>query len=254
MAAGDDLARTMSRNMSRNLSGRPSFGSGSRRSWASASIHEAWNGQGDVFQKSGREDDEDELMWAALERLPTYDRLQKAFLKHVRDDGKVGLEAVDVTNLGVQDKQHLMESMLKVIEDDNEKFLLRVRDRTDRVGIQIPKIEIRFEHLSIEGDAYAGSRALPTLANASLNFLEGLLGMFRVFPSKKTVIKIMHDVSGIVKPSRMVLVLGPPGSGKTTFLQSLAGEMDKDLRSTGRITYCGHDFCEFVPQRNVCLH
>uniref|UniRef100_A0A7N0ZRG4 ABC transporter domain-containing protein n=1 Tax=Kalanchoe fedtschenkoi TaxID=63787 RepID=A0A7N0ZRG4_KALFE len=251
MAAGSEIARTMSRSMSRNLSGRPSFGSGSRRGWASASIREVWtNGQGDdVFQKSAREDDENELMWAALERLPTYDRLQKAFLKQVTDDGKVGLEAVDVTNLGMQDKQHLMESILKVVEDDNEKFLRRLRDRTDRVGIEIPKIEIRFEHLSIEGDAYAGTRALPTLANATLNLLEGLLSLLGVFPSKKKMVKILHDVSGIVKPSRMTLLLGPPGSGKTTFLQSLAGKMDNDLRSTGRITYCGHDLCEFVPQR-----
>ncbi|XP_065864992.1 uncharacterized protein [Euphorbia lathyris] len=38
-----------------------------------------------------------------------------------------------------------------------------------RVGIEIPKIEVRFEHVSIEGDAYVGTRAFPTLVNASLN-------------------------------------------------------------------------------------
>lgn len=142
MASEDELARTMSRNMSRNLSSRPSLRSGSKKSWGSPSIHEGWNGQGDVFQKSGREDDENELMWAALERLPTYDRLQKAFLKQVTEDGKVGLEAVDVTKLGVQDKQHLMESILKVVEDDNEKFLRRLRDRTDRYIFELYMLDI----------------------------------------------------------------------------------------------------------------
>ena len=95
-------------------------------------MREAWIVQGDVFQKSGREDDEEELMWAALEQLPTYDRLRKGMLKQVLDNGRVGYEEIDVTNLGVQDKKHLIESVLKVAEEDNEKLLRTLRDRTDR--------------------------------------------------------------------------------------------------------------------------
>lgn len=41
-----------------------------------------------------------------------------------------------------------------------------------RVGIEIPKIEVRFEHLCVEGDAYVGTRALPTLLNSTLNEIE----------------------------------------------------------------------------------
>ncbi|XVE75536.1 hypothetical protein DITRI_Ditri12bG0101500 [Diplodiscus trichospermus] len=239
---GDDLARSMS---GRSMSLR----SGSRRSWASSSIREAWNSQTDVFQRSGREEDEEELKWAAIERLPTYDRLRKGMLKHVLDEGNVGYQEVDITNLDMQDKKNLMESMLKVVEEDNERFLLRLRERTDRVGIEVPKIEVRFEHLSIEGDAYLGTRALPTLLNSTLNTIEGVLGLFKLFPSKKRVVKILRDVSGIIKPSRMTLLLGPPGSGKTTLLQALAGKSETDLRVSGKITYCGHEFCEFIPQR-----
>lgn len=43
-----------------------------------------------------------------------------------------------------------------------------------RVGIEIPKIEVRFEHLCVEGDAYVGTRALPTLLNSTLNEIEVL--------------------------------------------------------------------------------
>ena len=48
----------------------------------------------------------------------------------------------------------------------------------NRVGIEIPKVEVRFQNLSIEGDAYVGTRALPTLLNSSLNMIEVLLENF----------------------------------------------------------------------------
>lgn len=40
------------------------------------------------------------------------------------------------------------------------------------MGIETPKIEVRYEHLSIQGDVYVGSRALPTLLNATMNSIE----------------------------------------------------------------------------------
>ncbi|KAJ9540247.1 hypothetical protein OSB04_026753 [Centaurea solstitialis] len=240
--AGDDLARSMSRRMS-----------SSRRSWASASIREAFSAApgGDPFERSSRRqgDDEEELKWAAIEKLPTYDRLKKGILKQVLDNGQIVHEQIDIANLGAQDKKQLIESILKVVEEDNEKFLIRVRARTDRVGIDIPKIEVRYKNVSVEGDVHVGSRALPTLLNATLNTIEGLLQSIRLVPSKKRVVKILRDVSGVVRPSRMTLLLGPPGSGKTTLLRALAGILDSDLRVTGDVTYCGHRMSEFIPQR-----
>uniref|UniRef100_A0A803P5A5 ABC transporter domain-containing protein n=1 Tax=Cannabis sativa TaxID=3483 RepID=A0A803P5A5_CANSA len=118
-----------------------------------------------------------------------------------------------------------------------------------RAGIEIPKIEIRYENLNIEGDVYIGSRALPTLLYSTLNTLESILGSIGLFPSKKTKIQILKNVSGIVKPSKMTLLLGPPGSGKTTLLLALAGKLDLDLRVSGKVTYCGHEMNEFIPQR-----
>ncbi|KAM6595315.1 hypothetical protein CsatA_005839 [Cannabis sativa] len=234
--AGDDLSRQTS----------------SRRSWRSGSVREMWNAP-DVFQRSARqmtvEEDEEELRWAAIERLPTYDRMRRGMLSQVMSNGKMRSEEVDVTKLGSQDKKLLMESILRVVEEDNEKFLKRLRARSDRVGIDIPKVEVRFENLSIEGDAYVGTRALPTLLNSSLNIIEGAIGLLGLTPSKKRVVKILQNVNGVIKPSRLTLLLGPPGSGKTTLLRALAAKLDDDLRVTGQVTYCGHDLKEFVPQR-----
>lgn len=50
---------------------------------------------------------------------------------------------------------------------------------------------------------------------------------------------------------RMTLLLGPPGSGKTSLLLALAGKLDSDLKVKGKITYNGHTLNEFVPQKTA---
>ncbi|GAB2272212.1 ABC transporter G member 34 [Dionaea muscipula] len=227
-----------------------------RSTSSSRSFREVWAAPTDVFSQSRRravEDEEEELRWAAIERLPTYDRLRKGVLSYVEDGGKVVHCDIDLRNLGGHYKKKLIDMMTGFIDEDNEKFLRRLRERIDRVGIEIPKIEVRYEHLSVEGYVYAGSRALPTLLNATMNAIEATLGLVRLFPSRKRPIKILRDISGIVRPSRMTLLLGPPGAGKTTLLLALAGKLDKDLKESGKITYCGHEFEEFIP-RKTCAY
>lgn len=41
-----------------------------------------------------------------------------------------------------------------------------------RVGINIPTIEVRYEHLNVEAETYVGSRALPTFVNFVTNMVE----------------------------------------------------------------------------------
>ncbi|KAJ4718269.1 Pleiotropic drug resistance ABC transporter [Melia azedarach] len=202
----------------------------------------------DVFSRSSREeDDEEALRWAALEKLPTFDRLRKGILTSSRGD----TSEIDVHNLGLEDRQKLIERLVKVAEVDNEKFLLKFRNRIDRVGIDLPTIEVRFEHLNVEAEAQVASRALPTFFNFFFNIVEGFLNSLHVLSSKKRHLTILKDVSGIIKPSRMTLLLGPPGSGKTTLLLALAGKLDPTLEFSGRVTYNGHDMNEFVPQRTA---
>ncbi|CAN4120751.1 unnamed protein product [Withania somnifera] len=221
---------------------------GSIRENSSNSI---WRNNGvEVFSRSTRdEDDEEALKWAALEKLPTYDRLRKGILFGSQGTGT--LAQVDVGDLGFQQRQNLLDRLVKVADEDNEKFLLKLKNRIDRVGIDFPSIEVRFEHVNIEADAYVGSRALPTFINFISNFIEGLLDSMHILPSKKRSVTILKDVSGIVKPCRMTLLLGPPGSGKTTLLLALAGKLDSALRVTGKVTYNGHELHEFVPQRTA---
>ncbi|XP_050108515.1 pleiotropic drug resistance protein 1-like [Malus sylvestris] len=205
------------------------------------------NGSGAFSTSSHGEDDEEALKWAALQRLPTFQRLKKGLLATPQGE----TNEVDVSNLEVKERKNLIERLVGVAEEDHENFLLRLKNRIDRVGINLPKIEVRFQHLKIAAEAYAGSRALPTVFNYCVNLVEGLLNSVHILPSKKKHLSILKDVSGIIRPCRMTLLLGPPSSGKTTLLLALAGELDRDLQFSGRVTYNGHGMHEFVPQRTA---
>lgn len=234
------------------------FGSGRRVSRSRS--RGSW-GVEDVFSASRRsrrsslDDDEEALRWAALEKLPTYDRLRTSIIKSFEDNdhnnqgNRVVHKEVDVRKLDINDRQNFIDRLFKVAEEDNEKFLKKFRNRIDKVGIRLPTVEVRFEHLTIEADCYIGTRALPTLPNAALNIAETGLGLLGIRLAKQTKLTILKDASGIVKPSRMTLLLGPPSSGKTTLLLALAGKLDSSLKVRGEVTYNGHRLNEFVPQK-----
>ncbi|EYU45829.1 hypothetical protein MIMGU_mgv1a019588mg [Erythranthe guttata] len=215
------------------------------------------SGGGGTARRSVRaEEDEEALRWAALEKLPTYDRLRKTVLKSFVEtpnstNGNVRVvhREIDVRKLDVNDRQDFIDRIFRVAEEDNEKFLIKLRNRIDKVGITLPTVEVRFEHLTVEADCFVGDRALPTLPNAARNMFETGLSWFGFGPTRKTKLTILKDVSGVIKPSRMTLLLGPPSSGKTTLLLALAGKLDPTLKTSGEITYNGHMLNEFVPQK-----
>ncbi|KAL1802933.1 hypothetical protein ACET3Z_031580 [Daucus carota] len=166
----------------------------------------------------------------------------------IASDG-VELTEVDVKGFGKNEMKDLLDRLMKIPEKDNEGFLLKLKQRLDRVGLEVPTIEVRFEDLTVSAEAYVGSRALPTIQNSCANMVEGFLSYLHILPTRKKPLPILQDVSGIIKPGRMVLLLGPPSSGKTTLLLALAGKLGSDLQVSGKVTYNGCELNEFVPQR-----
>nr|CAB3477574.1 unnamed protein product [Digitaria exilis] len=210
-------------------------------SWREGDGDDAWWSAPYAFSRlsSWREGDDgdgddDALRWAALESLPTRDRVRRAILPPLGAGGEGGEagahQVVDVLALGPRERRALLERLVRVADEDNERFLLKLKDRVERVGIHMPTIEVRFEHLMAEAEVRVGTSGLPTVLNSITNKLEEVAIALRLRRSRKRAMPILHDISGIVRPRRMTLLLGPPGSGKTTLLLALAGRLDKDLK------------------------
>ncbi|XP_062087563.1 ABC transporter G family member 36-like [Humulus lupulus] len=241
---GPERRRSLSRSISRSMS---------RASWGMEDVFAS----GNHSRRNMHMDEEEEaLKWAAIEKLPTYNRLRTSIMQSfVENQGGHGNNQVavhrevDVRKLDLNDRQTFIDRIFKVAEEDNEKFLRKFRDRIEKVGVRLPTVEVRFEHLTVEADCHIGSRALPTLPNAALNLAESAIGLLGISMAKRTKLTILKDASGMIKPSRMTLLLGPPSSGKTTLLLALAGKLDPTLKVKGEITYNGYKLKEFVPQK-----
>jgi hypothetical protein len=79
---------------------------------------------------STREEDETDLRWAALEKLPTYNRIRTSILQ--KHTGSV--REVDVKHLSMADFNHLLQTLHKPTANDEQQLFAKMRKRLDRCG------------------------------------------------------------------------------------------------------------------------
>lgn len=114
-------------------------------------------------------------------------------------------------------------------------------------------MEVRFDDVSISIDIVVKDEAntkaeLPTLPNEVAKAIRGLGA------TKHTIKKsILKNASGIFKPGTITLVLGQPGSGKSSLLKLLSGRfpVEKNVTMEGDVTYNGapaNELQERLPQ------
>ncbi|XP_027919830.1 pleiotropic drug resistance protein 3-like isoform X1 [Vigna unguiculata] len=203
------------------------------------------------------QDDNEEtevLQWAELQRLPTCERITSALFDVYdgmeTDEKSKGKQVVDVTKLGAQERHMFIEKLIKHIENDNLLLLQKLRKRIDKVGIKLPTVEVKYHNLCVEAECrIVKGKPIPTLWNTLKEFILDTtkLSVLNSQDLKKSIIK---SASGIIKPRRMTLLLGPPASGKTTLLLALAGKLSHSLKVQGDISYNGHILEEFIPQKS----
>mmetsp|Transcript_38314 Transcript_38314/g.108329 ORF Transcript_38314/g.108329 Transcript_38314/m.108329 type:complete len:695 (+) Transcript_38314:351-2435(+) len=133
------------------------------------------------------------------------------------------------------DAAKALEERRKLVKEAKNAFgseratLEALKERYTRVGVTFPSIIIKYRDLTVERMAASGKGALPAVHTALCKCCKG---------ESKTVCAVT-GVSGRMKPGKCTLVLGPPGSGKSTLMQTLSGRVrnSKLAKITGSITY-----------------
>ncbi|KAM0938289.1 putative P-loop containing nucleoside triphosphate hydrolase [Dioscorea sansibarensis] len=141
------------------------------------------------------------------------------------DKKRLESKEIDVRKLDSGERREFMQRNFKAVEEDNGHFLMKLSERFQR--------------------------ALPTLINSARNMVESSMSLLGLRSSRKATLTVLKDVSGILKSSRMALLLGPPSSGKTTLLRTLAARLDSSLKAAVEVTCNGYRLDEFVPQKTA---
>ncbi|KDO29394.1 hypothetical protein SPRG_05931 [Saprolegnia parasitica CBS 223.65] len=133
-----------------------------------------------------------------------------------------------------------MQSADAFLQDGSDAFHASLANQLESsLGKDMPQLEIRFKDLAIAADVVVATKngsELPTLVN---EVTKGVLGLFS---SKRSIRKdILHPMSGVFKPSTTTLVLGQPGSGKSSLMKILSGRflLAKNISVGGHVTFNG---------------
>lgn len=131
------------------------------------------------------------------------------------------------------------------------------------LGKPMPQMEVRFQNLSISAKVFVSTHSdaksqLPTLYNTVKRAVAKM--NINNHSTEKTILK---NANGVFKPGKMTLVLGRPGSGKSTLMKALSGRLplDKNVSIDGKMTYNGlsqanvmerlPQLAAYVPQRDT---
>ena len=155
-----------------------------------------------------------------------------------------------MTNKSGQQGSSIAETEGTEAEDEQaeiERLMSRMFGKTRRDNSEDEKtrhIGLVFKNLTVKGMGL-GAALQPTLSGPFLALPRLLQAFFSRGPTKVTqkppVRTILNDFTGCVRPGEMLLVLGRPGSGCSTFLKVLANQRFGYESIKGDVTYGGTD-------------
>lgn len=121
---------------------------------------------------------------------------------------------------------------------DLAKTLRGSRDEEEAAGIKSKRIGVVWDGLTVSG--------IGGVKNYAKTFPDAFVSFFNVFATaasilglgkKGTEFDILKDFKGVAKPGEMVLVLGKPGSGCTTFLKVISNQRFGYTKLDGKVLY-----------------
>ena len=156
----------------------------------------------------------------------------------VEDAGESGEEDLEAGDAAAPDEKEEDFELGDFIRDG------RFEKRTEE-GASAKKVGVVFKNLTVKGVGASASfvRTLPdailgTFGPDLYRILSSFIPAIR-FRGRRQIREIIHDFTGIVRDGEMMLVLGRPGSGCSTFLKAIANDRESFAEVTGDVTYGG---------------
>ena len=138
----------------------------------------------------------------------------------------------------------------RTLRDDDfhlERFMRdgHLEKRDPSTGESTKKVGVVFKNLTVKGvgSSVATVRTLPqaivgTFGPDLARFLSAWVPLFRMTNSSPTR-DLIRDFTGVIRPGEMMLVLGRPGAGCSTFLRAIANDRGSFLGVDGEVLYGG---------------
>jgi ABC-type multidrug transport system fused ATPase/permease subunit len=113
------------------------------------------------------------------------------------------------------------------------------------------RVGVSFCNLSCNGFVKS-ERYQATVFSYLLAIPKFFINLVRTRPAHE--VKLLQDFEGLIRPGEMLLVLGRPGSGCSTFLKTLSGETNGfEIASESDICYQGMYHGSTIPLVFACL-
>ena len=123
--------------------------------------------------------------------------------------------------------------------------------KTCRISIKVAhSVTVEYTGLTVDAQAATQEQGNPSVLNSAKRAAEALACCLPPPPT----LRVLTGVSGKLVPGRLTLLLGPPGSGKSLFMRTLAGRLHpaasgSGLAVQGSVTYNGVPVAELESRR-----
>ncbi len=127
---------------------------------------------------------------------------------------------------------------------DLREWLAGTQQQTDGMGLKRKKLGVSWQDVRVIGTATLDLN-VPTIPSMALfeviGPIFGILKLFGFDPTKNKTRDLLQGFTGSAKPREMVLVIGRPGSGCSTFLKTIANKRSGFIETKGDVHYGGID-------------
>ena len=145
-------------------------------------------------------------------------------------------------------------------DESGEQFDLEAALRGDldaerEAGIRPKHIGVVWDGLTVKGIG-GSTNWVKTFPDAFIDFFDIVTPVMKLLGMRKRAneVTILDNFKGICKPGEMVLVLGKPGSGCTTFLKTIANQRYGYTGVTGDVLYGRFTADEFKQYRGEAVY